>query len=160
MGIICSEGQAPTIRLHPHLRLNILAGEEAATRSSTGMQIMTEDVGKSQRINQKTKGVFAMKRKQKQCSNEKEPILKVQLTPRGFIFDGQGVSAIRAVSLIACIALIAIAVVAVVVLLTKSCQTENIENEKRTVYSSKPFPEKYLEETEINVFFDNRFIDP
>ena len=103
-----------------------------------------------------------MKRKQKQCSksHEKEPILKVQLTPRGFIFDGQGVSAIRAVSLIACVALVVIAAVAVVVVLTKSCQTGNLDNEQRTVYSSQPFPEKFLEETEINVFFDNRFIDP
>lgn len=155
------QGASPNNQASPEHTDRRGGGQEKQHRD----EMMTEEVGKNQTINLKTKGVLAMKRKQKQCakiskSPEKEPFLKAQLTSRGLILDGQGVSAIRAVSLIACVALIAISVVAVVALLTESCQTRNQENEQRAVYSSQLFPEKFLEETEINVFFDNRFIDP
>lgn len=126
---------------------------------------MTVGAEESLRKNLKMKGVLTMNRKQKQSvhiskSSEQEPFLRAQLTPKGLSFDGQGVSAIRAVALIACVALIAIAVVAIVVLFTKSYQTGSPESEHRTAYPSQPLPENVMEETGINVFFEDRTNDP
>ena len=106
-----------------------------------------------------------MKCKQKQGvkisdSSEGEPTLRAQLTAKGLTLHGQGSSAIRAVVVIACLAIIAMAVVAVIAFFTKFHQAGSQESAQQTIYSSRPFFERPLEEIEVDAFPDDGFIAP